>query len=137
MENAAFRLKHYIFDKINLNFENVNNDSTLVVDFKPSGEFEQAKGLFTLTFLFEANVDEFDEYVISVRCKAVFEFKEPLSLKDIPSFFYPNSIAILYPYVRAFVGTLSLQSNIKPIMLPTLNLSGLEGILRNQTRIVE
>ena len=83
------------------------------------------------------NIDEYNECVITVRCKAVFEFKEPLSLKDIPSFFYPNSIAILYPYVRAFVGTLSLQSNIKPIMLPTLNLSGLEGILKNQTKIVE
>lgn len=137
MKSAAFKLNNYIFDKINLDFENVNNKSTFVVDFKPSGEYEPTKGIYTLTFLFEAFIEEYKENVISVRCKAKFQFNELLSLEDIPTFFYANSIAILYPYVRAFVGTISLQSNIKPIMLPTLNLSGLENILIKQTKVVE
>lgn len=137
MENAAFKLNNYVFDKINLNFENVSNDSTLMVDFKPYGEYNQTKGIYTLIFLFEAFIEESDENIVSVRCKAIFQFKEPILMEDIPSFFYPNSIAILFPYVRAFVGTISLQSNIKPIMLPTLNLSGLKDILIEQTKVVE
>ena len=47
--------------------------------------------------------------------------------------FISNSIAILFPYVRAFVSTLTLQANIKPILLPTLNLSSLQDILRENT----
>ncbi|EXZ22215.1 pretranslocase subunit SecB family protein, partial [Bacteroides fragilis str. S13 L11] len=54
-------------------------------------------------------------------------------LAEIPNFFYPNSIAILFPYVRAFVSTLTLQANIKPILLPTLNLSSLQDTLRENT----
>lgn len=137
MENAAFKLNYYVFDKINLDFENVSNDSTLVVDFNPSGEYDQTKGIYTLIFLFEAFIEESKNIVVSIRCKATFQFKELISLEDIPSFFYPNSIAILYPYIRAFVGTISLQSNIKPIMLPTLNLSGLKDVLIKQTKVIE
>ena len=70
---------------------------------------------------------------ILVNCVASFKFKENISLAEIPNFFYPNSIAILFPYVRAFVSTLTLQANIKPILLPTLNLSSLQDILRENT----
>lgn len=57
----------------------------------------------------------------------------PLKLEEIPTFFYPNSLAILFPYVRAFVSTLSLQANVRPVMLPTINLMGLTDRLRAQT----
>lgn len=60
-----------------------------------------------------------------------------MELKDIPDFFYANSIAIIFPYIRAFVSTLTLQANIPPIVLPTLNLSQLRTILRDNTQEVK
>ncbi|MBQ2321387.1 MAG: protein-export chaperone SecB, partial [Bacteroidales bacterium] len=45
-----------------------------------------------------------------------------------------NSVAIIFPYIRAFVSTISLQANVNPIVLPTINLTGLTGELKRQTK---
>ena len=60
-----------------------------------------------------------------------------MPLEEIPGFFYPNSLAIIFPYVRAFVSTITLQANVHPVMLPTLNLIGLTEELRSNTRNAE
>lgn len=73
--------------------------------------------------------------VISVNCQAEFMFESARTLEDIPDYFYANSIAILFPYVRAFVSTVSLQANIPPIIIPTLNLSPLKDYLKANTII--
>ena len=39
--------------------------------------------------------------------------------------FEPNAIAILYPYVRAIVSTYTVNANITPLMLPTINVNKL------------
>ncbi len=44
-------------------------------------------------------------------------------LKDIESFIKINAPAILFPYVRAHVTTLTSISGIKPVILPTLNMT--------------
>ena len=59
--------------------------------------------------------------------------KDKIEFNDIPGFFYPNSIAILFPYIRAFVSTLTLQANVTPIVLPTLNLTNLQEKLKKNT----
>ena len=64
-------------------------------------------------------------------------FNGSTSIEDIPEYFYPNSIAIIFPYIRAFVSTLSLQANVKPIVLPTINLIGLTNELKENTSIIE
>lgn len=35
--------------------------------------------------------------------------------------FEPNAIAILYPYVRSIISTYTTNSNVDPIILPTIN----------------
>lgn len=45
------------------------------------------------------------------------------SLDDIPEYFYANSIAILFPYIRVFVSTVTLQANIKPIVLQHITIT--------------
>lgn len=51
----------------------------------------------------------------------------------MPSYFYRNSIAIVFPYIRAFISTVTLQANIPPIILPTMNLTSLEIPLKQNT----
>ncbi len=68
-----------------------------------------------------------------IKCIAIFEFEDKINFEDIPSYFYINSIAILFPYVRAFVSTVTLQANIPPIVLPTMNISSLGKPLKEST----
>ncbi len=135
MENVAFRLLRYWFEEADLHLGNTHVDEKINIDFLPSGVYHKEKGLFELSFVFVAWAanNTPDNYTVKVKCKAEFQFKEILDIKDIPPFFYPNSIAILFPYVRAFVSTLTLQANVQPMLLPTINLSPLQEKLRNNT----
>lgn len=131
---ATFSLEKYSFDKAIIDFTK-NNSKQLTINFIPSGEFERIDGssIYNLKFIFNAIDNESKKMVVSLECNAIFKFQNVDSLDKIPTYFYVNSIAILFPYVRAFVSTITLQSNNDPIMLPTLNLSDLEQELRNNT----
>jgi len=134
MEKAAFKLDGYRFTRVNLDMTNPLS-SELDVSFKPVGRFNQKESKFFLNF--DTVVSDKNAVVISISCTAVFSFQGKITINDIPDFFYPNSIAIIFPYVRAFIGTVSLQANIRPVMLPTLNLTGLMNDLRRNTTVSE
>ncbi|WP_313636285.1 protein-export chaperone SecB [Empedobacter sp.] len=129
--NVSFNLDNYRFNKVNIDFESSSND--LKIDFIPSGIYRQDKSEFELNFKFIAKSVEFTAPFVSVDCIAIFKFSNINSFDEIPSYFYRNSLAILFPYVRSFVSTITLQANIPPVILPTLNLTKLEAPLRQST----
>lgn len=131
MEKALFSFSHYSFSKAELNLKNLPNNATFSLHFSPVGRYEEKSGNFELILLFKAKVG--NKNVVQVECNSIFKFKEPVKLEDIPPYFYPNSIAIVFPYIRSFVSTLTLQANVQPIVLPTMNLMGLQEELRKNT----
>ncbi len=133
MKAAAFKLDNYIFDRVNLDLSNLKPETTFNIDFIPSGKFFADKDLYVLTFSFTATQAESNEQVVNVRCVAQFSFRDLDDEKNIPDYFYANSIAILFPYVRAMVSTITLQANATPMVLPTLNLSDLKDVLKEHT----
>lgn len=129
MNTAAFKLENYLFDKVNMDLSKLKAETTFNIDFDPSGEFYTPKDKYILTFIFSAKDDDSGNEVINIRCRATYHFRGLNEGKDIPDYFYNNAIAILFPYVRAFVSTITLQANVAPIVLPTLNLSELKDTL--------
>lgn len=136
MEKAAFKLDSYRFAKAFLNF-NIPNDTELNISFNPRGRFYEHEGRYELDFDVKVECKETNTVVVDISCNASFSFEGIVSINEIPEFFYPNSLAIIFPYVRAFVSTLSLQANVQPIVLPTINLMGLTGELKGKTEVVE
>lgn len=134
MDKAAFSLEKYSFDKALIDFT-ISGDRELEINFKPSGIFKQQNenSVFELKFIFEAKSKDISKPFVTIECNSIFHFANKITFDEIPSFFYVNSIAIIFPYVRAFVSTVTLQSNHPPIILPTLNLSSLEQQLREKT----
>ncbi len=67
--------------------------------------------------------DETGNLKIKVFAKGYFKFMNdcPENRKD--DFMNINAPAILFPYIRAYISTLTALSGINPIILPTLNLS--------------
>lgn len=138
MREAAFSLKRYNFNRIHLNMDEVEPKGNLFLDIQPSGTFFKEKGEFELRFLFSANKEQNAKSpsIVEVSCKATFIFKDEVNSLDlIPDYFYSNSIAILFPYVRAFISTLTLQANYAPIVLPTMNLTELNAILKKHVTV--
>ena len=133
MENATFTLEGYYFQEISLFLDELESNPTLSINFDPQGEFIESESMYKLKFTFNAKTENTDKSVVKVLCKASFKFQNITKLEDIPDYFYPNSIAIVFPYVRALVSTLTLQANVKPILLPTMNLSSLKDDLKANT----
>jgi len=134
MEKAAFKLDNYHFTSASLDF-NIANDAKLNISFIPKGAFHSKDSQYELTFevIIESNVTR--TTVVKVSCVALFSFSDKLKIDEIPEYFFPNSLAIVFPYVRAFVSTLTLQANVSPLILPTVNLMGLTEELKERTTI--
>ena len=136
MEKAAFKFDNYHFTKASLDF-NIPTDAELNISFNPKGVFYAKDACYDLVFDVTVECVETNTEVVKVSCEASFSFGNKLSIEDIPDYFYPNSLAIVFPYVRAFVSTISLQANVRPVVLPTINLMGLTEKLKEQTQIID
>ena len=134
MEQAKFSFKTFRILDAELHFTRVSG--SLNLQFYPEGLYDTESHEYHLHLSFRAiNDNPNEEVVVQLESIAVFQMEEQVSsVYEIPDYFYANSIAIIYPYLRAFVSTLTLQSNAKPMVLPTMNLSSLEGDLRKNTR---
>lgn len=136
MEKAAFTLSNYVFSKVLIDYSKRKNSPDIDINLQPSGVLHKKESVYVLSFLFQATTEN-NEPFIEILCVADFSFDNKVEKNSIPSFFYKNSIAILFPYIRAFISTVTLQSNAKPIVLPTMNLSSLENPLKENTKEVE
>lgn len=134
MEKASFLIEQYLFDQVLIDLEQ-RTSNEVIVNFDPSGLFNKEDSTFKLTYNFFAYASKEKEAkpFVRVRCIGTFKFENVSAVDEIPSFFYRNSIAILFPYLRAFVSMVTNQANIPPLVLPTLNLSSLEKPLRENT----
>lgn len=133
MVKATFSLEKYLFNKVIIDLSK-KTSKELSINFDPSGVFDPQKSTYTLLFKFFAHNDEQPDPFVAIDCEAIFVFEPKIAFDDVPSYFYRNAIALIFPYLRAFVSTVTLQANIPPIMLPTMNLSGLEAPLKENTR---
>lgn len=140
MNNVAFKFENYRFVKANLDLTALDDKHEMALDvaFNPKGEFVQEEALYKLHLSAQIKVRREDKEIemASVECVAEFRFADKVTVDQIPDFFYPNCIAILFPYIRAFVSTLTLQANIMPIVLPTMNLTSLKDKLKINTAVV-
>lgn len=91
-------------------------------------EFEQTIGVneegHNMRLEMTANIiDENKALIIKIKALGFFEFDSDLKPNDKDAFFRTSAPAILFPYVRAYITTLSSLSGVKPVILPTLNMS--------------
>ncbi|QQT43361.1 Preprotein translocase subunit SecB [Sphingobacterium multivorum] len=136
MEQASFKISNYRFTKTILDFS-YHNGEELEISFVVSGQFIKSQSKYDLNFTFNGSSKGFEEPFVTVDCIATFQFTNVSSLSEVPNYFFRNSIALLFPYVRAYISMITLQSNTRPIVLPTLNLSALEEPLKNNSTEID
>ena len=138
--NAAFRLLSYRFPTFTFDItkqpdSTEEGDVAIRLGFVPRGFYSQAARLFKLVVDVEVLVNEVP--LCKICCEAIFEFVSELKKEDLPDYFYPNSIAIVYPYIRAFCSLMTTQSNNTGIILPVLNLTSFGEKLKRNTILQE
>lgn len=132
MQKAAFSIINYQFDKVSIDLSNHNNKD-LSLSFDTSGIYFNENQNFELRFVVKVAQNADENPFAEISCKGTFKFENIESFENIPEFFYRNSIAILFPYVRAYLSLVTTQANVPGIILPTLNLSNLETELKKNT----
>lgn len=132
MQKAAFSIVKYQFDRVNINLAH-HKSSEIILDFDTHGVYYEGNSTYELRFSVKAFNDTVENSFAEVHCVGTFSFENVKNIEEIPDFFYRNSIAILFPFVRAYVSIVTIQANVPAIMLPTLNLMSLEEVLRNNT----
>lgn len=131
-KSTAFSLADYRISEFSYKKPD-QDDFQIGLTFIPSGKYDSKKGIFHLQFSFSCYIDNAANEFVKGVVNAEFKFSELLNFDEIPGFFYINAIAIIFPYVRAFISTLTLQANTAAVLVPTLNLTSLETQLRQST----
>ena len=134
IKKAAFGLIDFRVNQFNFKYDDSFDSKKVSIEFNPRGEFNTKDGVYNLYINFRAFNKKNDIEFFNSEIMGVFLFTNVDAVSSIPSFFYKNAIAILYPYLRAFVSTVTLQSNISNILLPTMNLGSLESTLKESTK---
>lgn len=130
-ETPTFQLKNYYITEAKFDFPKIEK-TAIDVDIRPSGIFNKKTSIFELNLEIRIlNKSDGDKEMIYINCLGIFHLKN--IEKDVPEFFYINSISILFPYLRAFVSTLTAQANIPPLILSTYNLTSLGEVLKERT----
>ncbi|SRR5690554_3409794 len=120
---AKFRFLNYQIHESSIRIsdaESVGKD--LQIDIKKSNKEEEKENIYNLFFEITIS-DKLGSLNIFLNIEGKFEFNKDLTDSEKDSFFNINAPAILFPYVRAYISTLTSLSGINPIILPTINLS--------------
>ena len=122
--NSTLKFKNYIVDtieyKVNLDY----NGEEREIDF----DIESSCNLTNNEFILELDLKIYTDakknnYPFSMRVKVVGLFEVTAEKDEIikKEFSERNSIAILFPYVRALVTTFTSNANVSPLILPPIN----------------
>lgn len=112
---------------------NETSDYELNIDIQPSGRLYSELKQFEL-YLNVLISEQQNRLKIEVKTISFFETDEIDNLPDSP-YFTLNAPAIVYPYIRAYIGTLTTQSGINTILLPAMNLQPLGDALKKNIEV--
>lgn len=134
MKKAAFKIENYCFNKLSLDLSNYSG-SDFSIDIAPEGSFSRKNQTFNLIFNLLISSEGSESAFVNITCNGTYKFEEQITFDEIPDYFYVNAVAILFPYVRAYISLITTQANVPGVILPTLNLNGLDQLLKERTKI--
>lgn len=122
-QTAKFQFLGYKVVESSIKLNNPSEgENNLSVNFKQATGVDEANKKMKLTLETEIE-DQARTVEIKVKTEGYFEFAAEIDEGMKRIFFTQNAPAILFPYIRAYVSTLTALSGIPSIILPTLNLS--------------
>ncbi|MDY0090016.1 MAG: protein-export chaperone SecB [Flavobacteriaceae bacterium] len=132
---SKFQFKGYRVRKSLIELQEESNLDNLKIGFKVSGVVNKNNNLFLLNLSVKVTNNE-NDLQIEVETVGEYKFEEFDDSKEISNFFYINASAILFPYIRAYISTLTNLSGNISIILPTMNLTNLADDLKLNTKVI-
>lgn len=134
MDNSFFQFDSFIIQKSVFDLNQNVEVGELSIGFKSAGKLDFEKGKFNLELGIFIS-DSTEALKIEIDSVGYFNF-ENLDRDSLSNFLFVNAPAILFPYLRAYISSLTTLSGIRPIVLPTLNLTSLREDLESNVEEV-
>ncbi|MFP4023087.1 MAG: protein-export chaperone SecB [Thiohalospira sp.] len=134
-ESTPFSFDYFLIQKSNIERLKLEEIGQMNIDIDLHGYVYIKNKTYQLDMITKV-WDEKEVFKSEVHGVGFFEF-EDIEDKNIDSFFYLNAPAILFPYIRAYIASLTALSGFNPITLPTLNLESLKEKLKENTEYIE
>lgn len=127
-------IEHIITKSIFINKKINKNKKDYNLNLKPSGILNNESKQFQLALDLEI-VDKEEESLLNVEIIGFFKYQG--EIEKVKDFLYLNAPALLYPYLRAYVSTLTTLSGLGTYTLPTMNLIGLKNDIEKNIEIIQ
>ena len=133
VEKSAFQFKEFqIVETHMVKKEGQEVSGNIHLDFNPRGEILKDQNLYKILLGIIINDDD-ASIKINVEAIGYFEFSDSIDQNTLNNLFFVNAPAILFPYIRAYISTLTNLSGIETVTLPTINLSSIGSVLKKNT----
>ena len=119
-EQTKFKFKGYRITKSDISIK-PDGDINQKLNISFSGKNQEAENSVYILDLTTSVSNEDKSIDITIDMRGFFEFDEGLSTDNQKIFFNGNAPAIMFPYIRAAISTITGISGIAPIVLPTIN----------------
>ena len=136
MEDSKFQFSGFNIVRSLIERKKKEASKKISLVFSPKGYINKNNSNFQL-HLGVRIADENKAFNIEIEAIANYVFENKESLNNLNKIFYLNAPALLFPYIRAYISTLTNLSGFDPINLPTLNMSKLGEDLERNTTIIE
>ena len=118
---SFLQFKKYIIEKIEFDYNlNFSEDETKL-DFSIDKEFitldEDAFVLRLIMEVFPPKEGKEYPFNLKVVMAGFFKCKEQIDIEK----YLPNAAAIMYPYMRSILTSITSNANVAPLILPTIN----------------
>ena len=133
MDHSIFQFKGFTITRSLIERNNNEPSKKLSIGFTPKGSINKEDSTFQLNLGVKIE-DENKSFKIEIDAVANYTFNNKAELDNLNNLFYINAPALLFPYIRAYISTLTNLSGFEPINLPTLNMSRLGEDLKNNTK---
>ena len=132
MKNSKFQFKGFSIVRSLIERKNNKPSKKISLGFNPKGFINKENATFQLHLGIKIE-DEGKSFNIEIEAIANYTFEDKTELDNLNKFFYVNAPALLFPYIRAYISTLTNLSGFEPINLPTLNMARLGDDLKANT----
>ena len=132
MENSKFQFKGFTIVRSLIERKSEKASKKLTLGFTPKGLINRAENTFQLQL--GVKIEDADKtFNIEIDAIANYTFENKEGMDNLGMFFYTNAPALLFPYIRSYISTLTNLSGFEPINLPTLNMTQLGKELEQNT----
>jgi preprotein translocase subunit SecB len=131
-KTSTFQFKGYRIERSLIELKSAEIGENFSISFDSKGIINKAESAFELSLTAYIK-DKEDTINIEVDIVSFFVFNSKIEKTQLDQLFFMNAPAIIFPYLRSYITTLTVLSGIDPVILPTLNLSALGKELEQNT----